>query len=538
MSDKKLGLCAEILCHFLTAPEHEGFVQALEDAVGTYGIDELMVHGWKLDDWVTYAGFDGVRQEVDAEALSTLRRQLQRFRRRGVAITLSGGGPFVPSAFFEVYPEARHVSNGFFWRFCQAKVEEAFQLIPEADAIELYLWESPLLNDRDFFREFHWAPTVADTMQGTDEYYGPADYLTQLFAAYGRGAAAAGKELTLLTFSHYPWQEQVLIEALQQLDPALPVRLDHKCQPGDWSPYRGPNNVMLAVTDRPATLLFDGAGEYWGQCLIPYCYPQEIQQRLWHALERNPSIDRLGMRVIWQHGHVFGAFNEVNFHALSRLARDPYTPIEEVWDDWTQRRFGAEAAPRVRAALERTNRIANLTYYIHGVWVHNHSSIADLPYLESHFLNYARSHMQWHPDDFRTRALLRELLEFPRQHTIDWVLADRQEALRLNRMSLDDVEAVRDVLPAVEYEKLRDQLGLQRAFIEVSLHHIEAFLRYRIEQQRPDPGNRERLSATLAALEGKAVEVEASFGEQKPILTARDIGGYVRQMRAAVPGLA
>ena len=79
---------------------------------------------------------------------------------------------------------------------------------------------------------------------------------------------------------------------------------------------------------------------------MPYCYPEEIQQRLQHALRNNPSINSLGMRVLWAGGRsVFGNPNEVNFYALSQLAKDPDRPIEEIWGDWAEKRFGKAAAP-------------------------------------------------------------------------------------------------------------------------------------------------------------------------------------------------
>ena len=43
----------------------------------------------------------------------------------------------------------------------------------------------------------------------------------------------------VLTFSHYPWQEKLLIEALQQINRDVPLLLNHKSQPGDWDPFRG-----------------------------------------------------------------------------------------------------------------------------------------------------------------------------------------------------------------------------------------------------------------------------------------------------------
>ncbi len=143
----------------------------------------------------------------------------------------------------------------------------------------------------------------------------------------------------------------------------------------------------------------------------------------------------------------------------------------------------------------------------------------------------------WTPWDFRKRALLTELVDYPREHTIEWVLADRYEALRLNKLSLEDVKSVKNSLPKDEYEKLIHQLTLQRHFVETCVPHIEAFLRYRIQKKTPSSENLEKLEKALKALENKADEVEKLYKEEIPILTAYDIRTYVKQIREAVAKL-
>jgi hypothetical protein len=538
VQQRPMRLAAEILSYALEDPKYESFVETLLNSVDEYGIGELIVHGFSTDKWLSYSDFPKVGKAVDAQRLAVYRRQLDRFKRKGLKVTLSGGGPLPPALFFQAYPEARRIGTGVFSKFLEASTREVFRQIPEADCLETYLWETPMLNDAVYFKDLYWAESAADSNQTADQYYAPADYIRDVLIAYARGAQASGKEFMFLTFSHYPWQERLLIEALASIDRSVPITLDHKNQPGDWSPYRQANNVMLSVPDRNAMMLFDGTGEYWGQSLIPYCYPEEIQARIRHALKNNPSIGALGMRVNWVAGHtLYGNPNEINWYALSRLARNPETPIEDIWRDWAEKRFGKPAAPKVISSLRRTAQIGNLTYYIRGVWVHSHSAFSDLQYLESHFVHYARSSMQWNPADFRTNARLTELLERPREHTIEWVLGDRQEALRLNRLSLQDVESVRTALPPAEYDKLTFQFTLQRRLIEASIPHIEAFLRYRIEKVHPSADNRRGLEAALTVLDQQATEIEAVYKEQVPILTAAAMRRYVSEVRNAVGAL-
>ena len=535
---KQFRLYAEILSFALERPEQELFIQRLEKAIPEYGIDEVWIHGFNLiDDWVTWSEFPKLRRELDAGRVAAYRKQLQRLKKHGVRITLSGRGPDVPDGFFEAYPEARKIYSGKFQEFIRKSVADMFRVLPEADAYELYLWETPFLNDVDFFKGmYHWAESHQAANLSPTFYYDRSDFLSETLKAYAQGVQDAGKKFAFLTFSHVPWQENLIIEALRKIDHSIPIVLDHKVQPGDWTPHRLANNVMLKITDREALLSYDAVGEYWGQSQIPYCYPEEIQQRLQHALKHNRSINALKARVFWANGHnLFGNFDEVNFYALSQLAKNPNMPIEQIWTGWAEKRFGREAAPRVIAALERTNEIANRFYYIHGAWVQNHSALSNLPYLESHVLQYAQSMIEWNPADFRTNALLWELTENPRERTIRWVVAEREEALRLNRLSMEDIESVRAVLPPAEYDKLKHQFTLQRHFIETAIPHIEAFLRYRIQKQNPSEDNRKGFEYALERLEAKALEVERLYREQSPILSRKLIDEYVRQIRLAFP---
>ena len=342
----------------------------------------------------------------------------------------------------------------------------------------------------------------------------------------------------VLTFSHYPWQENLLIEALQQIDRGVPLLLNHKSQPGDWDPFRGRNNVMVAVPDREAMMLFDGVGEYWGQGQMPYCFPEEIQSRLQDALRHNRGINSVGMRVHWGFGYtLFGSFNEVNFYALSRLAKDPYLSIDRLWRDWAEKRFGKQAAPKMIEALRRSDQIGKRTFYFRGMWVQQHSRIADLPYLEAQVLHTGRSMIQWCPQNMEDNQLIDEFMYHPGERTIRVAIADRREALRLNRLSMADVESVKAMLPAAEYRLAVAQFTLQRHFVETSIPHIEAFLRYWIQRNTPSAENLAKLEPPLRALESKADEVARLYQEKLPLFTAQSIRTYVRQVREAVATL-
>ncbi|MDR0845556.1 MAG: hypothetical protein LBN71_10060 [Tannerella sp.] len=530
-SQKKLKLCATFLTNVFKDPPPDVFLLSFENAIDKYGIDMVNAHSFSSDEWVSYKGYDKVRKTPDPERINRYRSYYKRIKDKGVYLIISGGEPVVPKDLFEKYPEMKHVNNQKFWQFMEDKTQELFDVLPEMDCFEIYLWETPVVDDAHLFEDLKF------NEWGSFPYYSQADYFKYLFDALSRAAHDKNKDFMLLTFSHYPYQEQIMIDALKSRDRNYPFLLDHKCQPGDWVPFKPANNIMQTVTDMPALLQFDGTGEYWGQSLMPYCYPEEIQARVQHALACNPSINGLNMRVNWEHGSLFGKPNEINFYALSRLADDPFTPVERIWEDWAVERFGEKSAGKVISALQRTDDIGRRIFYVEGMWVFNHSAFANLSYLESHIVNYAKCTALLKPGDFLGNYKMNELLNYPREYVINEVLADRDEAIRLNALSLQDIEDAKKTLKPEDYQLLKEQLTRQRDMARASKLHLEAFFRYRIEKLNTSgkgPENLKKLETCLLQIVKMADEMDKVYQDGFPFLKGSLLKEYVEQVRTAV----
>jgi hypothetical protein len=531
MSQKKLKLSATFLSQSFRTENPEDVLTMLENAIDKYGINILNAHGFSSDAWITYRDYEKLRKNPDMESINQYRNYYRRLKEKGVYLVIGGGEPVAPLDLFVNYPEMKQVNNQLFWRFIENKTMELYDIFPEMDCFEIYLWETPLVDD------FHVFDDLTVDINTGYPYYSQSDYFKQFFDALSRAAHSRNKDFMLLTFSHFPYQEQIMIEALENRDRNYPFLLDHKCQPGDWTPVKPVNNILKTVTDMPAQLQFDGAGEYWGQSLIPFCYPEEIQARLQHALKCNPNIHTLNMRVNWQSGSLFGKPNEINFYALSKLAEDPFTPIEKIWKDWATERFGEKPADKVISALKRTDDIGRNIFYIEGIWVFNHSALAGLSYVESHMVNYARCTAQLKPDDFMGNYKMNELLNYPREYLIREIMDDRDEALRLNALSLQDIEDVRGLLKPDDYQMLKEQLTRQRDMARASKLHLEVFFRYRIEKLKiPERGenNRKKLEICLAHIEEMAMEFEQKYSDGFPFLHPSLLREYAEQVRMAI----
>jgi hypothetical protein len=541
---KPLKMCIEIPAKFLTDSNYFNLLRLTKEEVLKYNIDEIRVGG-NYYDCIKVADFPLVKIFDRQELINRLRSELQWFKNQGLKITLyMGGEPLFTcnvrsspeaNSFFDLYPEAKFLDNGMFWKFLEERTYLLFRLIPEADALSFHLWETPLLDDLNYFTGLRWQKDSGWYL-GSNQYFSQADYLTEMIAAYSRGANKAGKGMSVLSFCHYPHQEKLLIESFTELEKRnTPMTFIHKSQPGDWDPYRGPNNVMLN-THGKSMILFDGVGEYWGGSRIPYCFPEEIQYRLLNALENNKNIESLGMRVFdyFDDGTLFANYNEINFIALTRFAENPQTPVEDIWKEWADMRFGEKAAPKIIAALKRTDDIGKKIYYFKGIWVQQHSQIASLEYLEAQVLHTGRAMITWYPDNILDNGLIKDFMYNPTEETIQVAVNDRKDALNMCIQSIQDVESVKNWLQEHEYRKLIDQLNVQEEFVKVTIFHIEAYLRYKIYKNDRTQENYNKLLPVLAKLEELAKEINVIYKGNERLLSGNRILNYVNEIKNAI----
>lgn len=540
---KPLGLFPEILYSSYFQKHHLHWIEKLPDYAEKYDFNQINIHGaGKLPYFCSqYKNFPLISRELSPdvkEEIAYFRDYLKKYKEMGLRVTCGFSGPDVPDNLFEQYPECENMHTGKFCHFIEEMVMEYFALFPECDCLEMYLWENDLTSDRHLvFPQLYWAGRHRSMLYSSQPYMSSADMLAQVITAYAKGAQKAGKEFSMLTFSHYPWQEDLLIEALERIDSSVPLILDHKCQPGDWDLHRPVNNILEHVSQRKGYMLFDGAGEYWGQCRIPFCLPEDIQFRLQHALNYNTNITDIGMRVMWQFDNLFDNYNEINFYALSRFAKDPWVPVEQVWKDWATERFGKEAAPALVTAFMRTHDIGARIFYVLGCWASNHSVLPSLAYILAHTLNFGRALYEWKPMDYVHEGIYREFSSRPREITAQRVIKEKREALEMAQQSLQEVQAVAPLLPQEEAQRLLYQFKLLRDYCRIVQDHHEAFIRYWIEKKNPGeaaPDNRDKLMHALDNLRAHAAFVQAKYEDREPILKAEHITNYIADIEKAL----
>lgn len=149
----------------------------------------------------------------------------------------------------------------------------------------------------------------------------------------------------------------------------------HKSETQDWQPYNPPDPTLGETGPHPAILEFDSAGEYLGLSILPWCAPGYYRHRLAHGLSKN--VIGVAVRIERGSNRALGTPNEVNILALSRLLKDPETPLESIWNEFIESRY--ELAPSAQSTtlakiLADTFPIARKSHYALGIWALEKSS--------------------------------------------------------------------------------------------------------------------------------------------------------------------
>ena len=215
-----------------------------------------------------------------------------------------------------------------------------------------------------------------------------------------------------------------------------------------------------------STILEDVVGEYRAKTHI-VCLPVEYYARhLRHgdAAGGNGAVIRLDHSSFPR--SVFETPNEFNVWLTSQLTWQPQHPVDELWRDWTSRRYGDEAAPLVRDALKHTADVWEHSTNSFGFYCTSaHGCIA--PFFEGPYNAYGNLVERGPRRASISPAVKRRYqnLLHPDQHTLEEVVRERDQAVRWAEESLAVLEGARAHMIADAYGELVGylQMGLEAA---------------------------------------------------------------------------
>lgn len=412
------------------------------------------------------------------------------------------------------------------WEWVEAKYEKLFKLLPDLDGLVLTFAETA--------HALHKEDVVSDQT--------PSQRVAEMIKVIHDVCARHDKLLIIRTFVHHPDELERVHGAVKAVAGTIGdsghLVVMSKCVPHDWTPYYPFNPVLGDVAGLPQIVEIDLGQEYTGQSEVPHCEVRYVKSVLDHA--RAKGVIGAVARVERYNRHAVGTPNEVNIHAFNRLLQDPNLSAEALWQDWTTRRYGKEAAPHVARALKRSYEIINLMYFPLEHWVTWHSRFTSWEAAESELRN--APNRKWIASPKQILAW-HELLS-PRADTLMKIDHEKILARDLVDRSLEDLDRARRQLRHEDYLSLKRSFALLREAVEAYRLQQLAFFGHRYLQARVAAGDasekdletmRKEIRLRLAELEMRANRIEQMHGPDVFICRPETIHDFVKQGRERVP---
>ncbi len=534
-SPRKLRFGVEILEHTYTDPT---VFDAAVNQAERYGVEEVLFWGGLnvLIQDVTVPGFEKFPAHEKRDAAARFRSWQEKLKEKGLRVVADGREPFVPSEFFEAYPEAKCVGTNQLWDFLEKRMETILRNNPCLDQTESFLWETQFLNDDLFFDGVRWFEKQA-VWFSEPKPYAPVDYLIELISALARGAQNAGKVYAQKGFAHHRWEESLLVDAIRDVPLEVPFRVSTQMQFGDFNPFMPPPALVPANQVRPMTMYCDCFGEYLGRSQVPYCYPERLQQRVQWAFEKSAALDCVRARINFSDGwnagkttSLFGTPNEINLMALSRLARDPYCSIKDIWQEFVSERYGKAATEAVILALRRSCEIVRKTIFFHGTTLAQHSEVPVFAFLKGRIRHSSYECTRARPENVEENAILHELAHGATPFVLHELLTQIDQAHALALQSMQDIEAASKDLSSENYEKLKELFAFSIEYNRVYRLIAEIYTRLHLRAPYRDSGNTASLHAALTELEKHAAYAHTHYNENS-ILNGEKMRRFIEDAR-------
>ena len=406
-----------------------------------------------------------------------------------------------------------------FWEWLADRYEQVFSRYPEFDGLMLTFDETP-------YRVFD-DKKVESALSMPDRFAKTMNVIDQVAARYG-------KDFIVRSFVYEPQEMQWFKDGYTQT--GKHVMIQTKCEPHDWDPFYPNDPLIGAFPGRTQIIEFDGSAEFFGKNRIPYTQPEYFERRWRYDLSR-PGVDGYNLRV--DHGgyDALHTPNEINIYAMARFTADREVKAEDIWKEWTAKRYGKEAAPAVEQALKPAFDIVNQSFYALQFWITNHSALPSFSYAEGHL--HVRTMAKWYPDDPKYKELEERLLS-PDPALLEEILAEKDQAIAMAHRSLNRLREAKPQLSPENYDDLYWRLALAERVAVIWKLHAEAFFGYKILLAgHTVPGLAGRVRRALAGLKAEA-DVSAAdprIGSDPPA-SAREIRAFVADLESRLSRVA
>lgn len=323
-----------------------------------------------------------------------------------------------------------------------------------------------------------------------------------MLQAVSKACKDCGKSFSLLTHVWFPYQEEILYEALKDFPLDLPILLEHNYTTGDFNPALPAPGLIKRLPHINHGICFCCGMEYHGLSLVPCCFPEAMEATIHDAMESTPNLKRITVRPVWDKQSLLGSPNEVNLYYLLKMANQPDIDSEDVWTQWIEKKYGIveEISQNVlAAALRKSYEVVKKVFFEFGVRTNDHSHLPDFAHLESRLFNYGKALVKWCPTP-ENKQNIYDLLIQPGEKILRMHVELHEEAMELIEKALHAVNSLKNQMNMEDYRDITGRYEDMSMWVMLHRDEYEAYIRLLIQRKTPSEKNRAKAEVVMGRL--------------------------------------
>ena len=458
--------------------------------------------------------------EIDTKTNAFIDEAVRICKKNGKKVSYMMGDYAPLECLLERYPQVRNLNNGLFWELLYDAACGIFKRFPELDELAMYFFESKnLLHYNNFFGCMNYGldfnektlrehPELVMKQEGQSyPYLSFGDHLRMMLQAVSTACRDCGKSFTLLTHVWFPYQEEILYEALKDFPADLPILLEHNYTTGDFNPALPAPALIKRLPHMNHGLCFCCGMEYHGLSLVPCCFPEAMEATVHDAMEATANLKRITVRPIWDGQSLLGSPNEINLYYLLQLSDQADRDPEVAWKEWIAGKYGItdeESELILASALRKSYEVVRKVFFEFGVRTNDHSHIPNFSHLESRLFNYGKALIHWCPTP-ENKQNIYDLLIRPGSKKLRMHRELHEESLHLIEQALGNVKLLENRMRPEDYEDIIRRYGDMKVWVLLHQEEYEAYIRLLIQRKTPSERNQAMAEKSLVRL-GKMAE--------------------------------
>ena len=334
-----------------------------------------------------------------------------------------------------------------------------------------------------------------------------------------------GKELILRSFFYEPLEMEYFKTALDRLPDDLIVM--NKTTFHEFDPFYPPNAMHGNVGNKRQIIEIDlGVEKAWSNHGA-YAQGEYIQRYVRRAQEKGLTGAVGRARMLWE--KPFEDIHEINLYAFARFMEDPGLDVDEVYNDWTAKRYPAKAVPHIVSAIKRTQFINFHGRYHLEFWLTKSLGAQwdDYHYYFGHIM--LRSRYKWTKDPVDKE--LETKLYYPDREFYKRAVAEKEEVLRQIRASIKDIEKARRYVSRKQYASLKEDFNFLLDAGMLAREWTRAFLAQRLYMVDPTDEHKRMVFDALAELDKLDRAPGVTYGLNRETGHRYNIDHFVLEMR-------